>query len=327
MENREITSLLLLLHRKVSKDLNKHQLCQKLVRIIKELVKCDGCAILFVENGNIEVLAEQGYKKTLSSLKISLSSSKPIKHILKTGKSILIEDVDKSNFKGYFPKGFSRNSYLCVPVRVNGKISGIIYLDSLKKNAFGKEDLNLVNLISSELSSILERSLLYSKIEESSIRDPLTGYFNRRSLFYDLTKKIEECKRYKKTFSVMMIDIDNFKKYNDRFGHSRGDSLLKTICKRLRKSLRKADILYRYGGDEFVVLLPETNKEGAKVCSQRLEEHIEKMNKRVDSKTKITISTGVAQYPDDGLTPVSLIKVADKMMYKNKFLKKSQLTT
>ncbi|MCM8759720.1 MAG: sensor domain-containing diguanylate cyclase [Candidatus Omnitrophica bacterium] len=322
MKQVDITRALLLLHRRVAKELKKEELFKKVVSTIKNLVRCDGCAILLVEDGKISISASIGFSKDFGNMKFDVSF-KPIAHILKTGTGLIIRNTDKSRFSFCLPKSCQTKCIMCVPVKLNGKVSGIIHLDSKKANTFTKEDFNFVKLVSSELSSIIERSLLYSELEQLSLKDHLTGCYNRRHLYNDLNKRIEECKRYKKVFSIIMMDFDNFKKYNDRFGHSRGDLLLKFICRKLRKILRKADSIYRYGGDEFVVLLPETNKEGAKVCARRLEENVERMNKKIDEETKITLSTGVAGYPEDGSTPMSLIKIADRQMYKNKSIKKT----
>ncbi|MCM8822353.1 MAG: sensor domain-containing diguanylate cyclase [Candidatus Omnitrophica bacterium] len=322
MEQNDITNALLFLHRNVARYLKKEQVFKRVVLTIRQLVRCDGCAILMVENGNIVVAAQQGFYKNLQDAKFKISDG-PIKYIVSTGRNLYISDVTKSRFKSCMPEGCRMKSIICVPIKIDGNVSGVIHLNSKRTAAFKKQDVDFIKLISSELSSIIERSLLYSEVEQLSIKDHLTGYFNKRNLYYDLNKKIEECKRYKKIFSIIMIDIDNFKKYNDRFGHSAGDALLKFICRHLRKMLRKADITYRYGGDEFVVLLPETKKEGARVCAGRLEEYVRNMNKKIDKDIRITLSTGVAGYPEDASTAVSLIKFADRQMYKNKFLKKA----
>jgi len=322
IDQKNITSALLLLHRKVVKDLKQEHIFKKVASTIRSFVKSDGCAILMIDNGKIDVVARYGFLKNLKKVKFSMSM-KPIRYILKTGKSIISQNVSNSPFKSCIPEGCSMNSLICVPVKTNGKIISVILLDSKEKNAFTQEDVNFVKLIASELSSIIERSFLYSKIEQLSIKDQLTGCYNRRHIYFDIKKEIARCKRYSKNFSIIVMDFDNFKKFNDTFGHLKGDYLLKNMIEKIRKSLRKSDVIYRYGGDEFVLLLPETNKEGAMVCAKRLEEIVDKANKKIDKKTKITLSTGCAGYPEDGDTPSKLIKVADKNMYKNKLARKA----
>ncbi len=323
MKHQEITSLLLTLHRELLRDQRKEQVFNKVIKIIRTFIKCDIYAILSVEGKNISIAASCGLNKNKKTDIIEINqSANPIRCALKTGKSTITVDIAKNHNESLF-LDYSINSLLCVPVKTNGNISEIIILGSKKKNTFTQDNLDFVNLLSMELSSILERILLYSKVEELSIKDPLTGCFNYRNLFFDLKKEIERCKRYKKVFSVVMIDIDNFKKYNDKFGHQKGNKLLKNIAEVIRKQCRKADIIYRYGGDEFLLLLPESHKEGAGICAKRIEETIYKMNLKVDENIAITISTGIAGFPDDAFTPKMLIKLADRAMYKNKFRKKN----
>ncbi|HOK79641.1 MAG TPA: sensor domain-containing diguanylate cyclase [bacterium] len=319
MLQKDITTALLTLHRRVAKDLKKEQVFKKVAETVRSLVKCDGCAILMMDNSHISVVASSGFSKVMPEFSTSMKS---IRYIMKTGKGFICNDVENSELKSCIPAGCSMKSILCAPIKHNGKVAGIIHLDSKKIDAFTEDEMDFVKLVSSELTSIIERSFLYSKLEELSIKDQLTGCFNRRNLFLDIKKEVERCKRYKKTFSIIVIDLDNFKKYNDNFGHQKGDNLLKTIAEKIRKNLRKADIVYRYGGDEFIVLLPETGKAGAVICAKRLEDTIEKLNKKIDKHTRITLSTGIAGYPEDGDTPTRIIKYADRQMYKNKSLKK-----
>jgi len=325
MKRQEITSLLLTLHRELLRDQRKEQVFNKVIKIIRAFIRCDTYAILSVEGKNISIAASYGLNKNKKTDIIEINQSfSPVRDFLKTRKSIIVTgDIAKNQFNESLFLDYSMNSLLCVPVKTNGSISEIIILGSKKKNTFTEDNLDFVNLLSMELSSILERILLYSKVEELSIKDPLTGCFNYRNLFFDLKKEIERCKRYKKVFSVVMIDIDNFKKYNDKFGHQKGNKLLKSIAEVIRKQCRKADIIYRYGGDEFLLLLPESHKKGAEVCAKRIEETIYKMNLKVDENIAITISTGIASFPDDAFTPKMLVKIADRAMYKNKSRKKN----
>jgi len=217
------------------------------------------------------------------------------------------------------------NSLICVPLKINGKIKGIIHIDAFEKNKFGKDDLNFVKLLSAELSGIIERSIIYTKMKNLSLKDTLTGCFSRRVLYSDLKKEIIRGERYKKVFSIIMIDIDNFKKYNDKFGHQKGDLLLKKVVSKIKKNLREVDLIYRFGGDEFIILLPETDKEGGEKVTKKIEEEIEKMDIKIDEKTKITISTGIATFMEDGKKIKELIEKADKNMYREKFRKKRSL--
>jgi len=122
-----------------------------------------------------------------------------------------------------------------------------------------------------------------------------------------------------------MVDVDNFKKYNDKFGHQKGDLLLKKVVSKVKKNLRKIDSIYRFGGDEFIILLPETDKEGAKKVTKKIKEEIERMDIKIDEKTKITISTGIAIFTKDREKTKELLEKSDQNMYREKFRKKRSL--
>ncbi|MCM8825703.1 MAG: GAF domain-containing protein, partial [Candidatus Omnitrophica bacterium] len=174
----DITGALLLLHRNVARYLKKEEAFKRVVLTIRKLVKSDGCAILMVENGNIVVAAHYGFPGNLKNVQFKTSDG-PIKYIMATGRVLYIPDVTKSRFKSFMPEARRMKSLIFVPIKINGNVSGIIHLDSKKKNAFTRQDINFIRLISSELSTIIERIILYSKVEQLSIKDHLTGYFNK----------------------------------------------------------------------------------------------------------------------------------------------------
>ena len=214
------------------------------------------------------------------------------------------------------------NSLICVPIIVRGEVKGIIHLDSMKRYAFDKEDLNFAELLSKQVAIAFERALLYEEVKKMAIIDALTGCFNRKKLEEDLDSEIYRCNRYNRKLSIIMIDIDYFKKYNDYHGHKKGDDLLKKVCKLLKDNLRKSDKAYRYGGEEFLIMLPETDKEQAYCAAERLRRIIE--NEKFDGEQlsqpggKLTISLGVACYPDDAKSKEDLIIFADCALYEAK---------
>ena len=159
------------------------------------------------------------------------------------------------------------------------------------------------------------------KFRELSITDDLTRLYNSRHFFYQINKEIERTNRYEHPLSLLMLDLDNFKKYNDTFGHIAGDEVLEKAGGILRDSLRKTDTAYRYGGEEFVILLPETKGEEALHFAERIRQAFESQDLTTPEKQNIlvTVSIGVAQY-EIGEEINTLIKRADKNMYtaKNK---------
>ena len=168
---------------------------------------------------------------------------------------------------------------------------------------------------------ILLRTRLYTLIlEQETVTDPLTGAYNKRFFYEILENSFEDFKRYGKKFSIIFIDIDNFKKINDNYGHMTGDLVLKTLVMIIKKTLRKNDLVFRFGGEEFVVLLPETDTENAIAIAERVREEIakEQIEIKQNQTLSITVSCGVAAINKDMVNPKDLIEIADNALYKAK---------
>ncbi len=189
---------------------------------------------------------------------------------------------------------------------------------------FSREEIDFYQRIIQEVSNILDKIYLFYQTKEDTFRDHLTGVYNRRYFNQRLLMEIKRAERYKRDISILMIDIDNFKQVNDQFGHVTGDDVLKKLVDILRENLRDSDILVRYGGEEFVALLPETNSENAYIASEKLRAAVELiLTAPIENKTNgksITISIGVSSYPASADSSDSLIRLADERLYlaKNK---------
>ncbi len=149
-----------------------------------------------------------------------------------------------------------------------------------------------------------------------SVTDGLTGVYNHRYFQNQIELELSRAQRYDLNFSIILIDLDKFKKINDTYGHISGDRILKRISKQISNTLRKTDTVARYGGDEFVVLLPETGKENAVSVANRIRGNIDKANER--EEIKINVSIGMASYPDNGVYSKDLVQKADSALYKAK---------
>ncbi len=168
----------------------------------------------------------------------------------------------------------------------------------------------------------------YNKTLEYIFVDPLTDLFNRRYLKEYLESEIKRSKRYKLVFSMLMMDIDNFKGYNDTYGHLAGDEALHKIASILRRESRGEDVTIRYGGEEFMLIMPQTDKNGAKVMAERLRIRIEASSFKFDEKWEkctLTVSGGISGYPVDSQEPGELIGLADKALYRAKALGKNRI--
>ncbi len=309
------------IHHSIGTNLRLEEISRILVRELVEIVNCDMCAILLIKNNKVEILAETGFPKTSEKLNFDLDML-AIKYIVQTKKYISTNDVLNSTATSCLPKGCSMQSLICTPIMANNEVHGIIHLDSLKKNAFDEDDIELTKLLANEVSIAIERSFLYSQILDISVRDGLTECFNRRKFDVDIVAEIANAKQCKKPLSMLMMDIDWFKNYNDFHGHPKGDIALKKVSTTLISNLRPLDHVYRYGGEEFAVLLPNANQKEALLIAERLRRLIEREDiegeKESQPNNQLTISIGVATFPTDADKEGRLIEAADSALYKAK---------
>ncbi len=213
---------------------------------------------------------------------------------------------------------------------VSDKITiGFLFLASRERRA-GDIDFDiaaLLSLIGNNVSLILDKIKLFHEARRLSITDGLTGLYNRRYFYKYLESEIARTKRYGNTFSVMLFDIDNFKIINDTFGHLAGDDVLQDLAKILRSISRETDIVVRYGGEEFIIILPSTSEKEAITLAERIKTSVEKNSfiVRNSEVVNITLSGGIASYPKNASDARSLLKAADNALYAAKAAGKNRI--
>lgn len=186
---------------------------------------------------------------------------------------------------------------------------------------FTDPEMEVFSVLTSFLSVAVGNARLYSRIERISVTDPLTGLFNRRFLENNLDKEVARARRFNRHLSLVMLDVDHFKNYNDRMGHLNGDRLLRNLGRVLKTSIRTCDVVARFGGEEFCIILPEISSPGAISFSERLRQSVLKhpfRRKEVQPGGHISISVGTATYPGDADRTEELLQKADVAMYKAK---------
>ena len=244
--------------------------------------------------------------------------------VLRKNQPLIIEDTrkdfrfDLERIKSDESRFF--RSLISCPLVSGEKIIGAIRLDNPTEGFFSSEDLRLLRTISDLGAVAIENAQLYNKTEELAIRDGLTGLYLRRYLLERMDIEMIRASKESEDLSVLMIDIDNFKKYNDKFGHVAGDIVLKSMARVLSETFNIAgNVIARYGGEEFIVLLPNTSKDKAKVLAEELRKKIK--NKKIvlrKKSTQITVSIGVVAFPEDAKMKEELIQRADSALYKAK---------
>ncbi len=252
-----------------------------------------------------EILDIKVKKLKKSNEKLSNADKNIIMETIKNNKPILIKKENKS--------------ILCVPLITGRGVKGAVFLKH-KKDTYTQKTVNFLKAIANYISIAIENALLFEEIKKLATIDPLTGVLNRRALEESFNKDVERAKRYNRPLSAIVIDVDNFKLFNDTYGHIFGDQVLKELAKTLKNSCRKTDEVGRYGGDEFCIILPETNLEGAIKFVERLLKNIRNLTLTTPNNDKlpIKISIGIASYPNDTNEPEKLLTLADTAMYKAK---------
>jgi diguanylate cyclase (GGDEF)-like protein/putative nucleotidyltransferase with HDIG domain len=190
---------------------------------------------------------------------------------------------------------------------------GSLILASRQPNAYSRSQIKLLEKVALQIAAPIENAQLYARLEQRSRIDTLTGLFNRHYFEERLKEELSRHSRYGDVFSIFMADLDNFKAYNDVYGHPAGDILLGQIGRIIRDSVRNVDIAFRYGGDEFVVILPQTARDAAYVVAERVRTEIAEGMER--KAIAVTCSIGLASYPTDGILSGELVDVADTALY------------
>jgi len=204
-------------------------------------------------------------------------------------------------------------SIVYLPLSVTDRVIGSLILASHKPNAYNRRQIQLLGKVALQIAAPVENAQLYAQLEQRARIDVLTGLFNRRHFEEQLKEEVSRHSRYGDLFSIFMVDLDNFKTYNDAYGHPAGDILLNQIGKIVKSSVRNVDQAFRYGGDEFVVILPQTARGDAYVVAERVRGQIAgEMEKKAIA---VTCSIGLASYPADGVVADELVNVTDNALY------------
>jgi diguanylate cyclase (GGDEF)-like protein/putative nucleotidyltransferase with HDIG domain len=222
------------------------------------------------------------------------------------------------------PARFSTlRSGLAVPLEGVSGIVGVLTLYRAEKDAFSRDHLRILLAISSKISLSVENALKFRQAENSAVTDYLTGLANARSLFLRLDSELSRCQRNQEPLAVLVCDLDGFKQINDRYGHLEGNRVLRYVAQALRENCRGYDYVARMGGDEFVILLPGTDRSVLAHRVQQLSRVAGSAGKLVGADF-LSMSIGEAFYPDDGIDAEQLLSHADRCMYKSKQLSKAK---
>lgn len=295
--------------------LNLNKLIDFVVCKTVEVLEADKCSLMLLDEKSNE-LCIKGFSglDEQSIIRSRLKIGEPIAGVVaQEGNPVLVTDIETdSRFQRQNRTAYRSKSFLCVPIKLDGDLMGVISVADKKtrEGVFSKLDLKILCMITRQVAVAIETAKLYKELSYLSITDPLTNMFNYRHFAKTLDQEIKRLKRYPGDLCLLMIDVDDFKSYNDSFGHLAGDFLLKEVARILNENLRSVDIACRYAGDEFVIILPQTKIPQAEVVAEKIKQKVEEF----PFKRKITLSIGVATYSNN-LDRFELMLKADTALY------------
>lgn len=277
-------------------------------------------------NGELAVRAVSGLNdRVVQKLRI-LSGQGIAGRVFSSGQPIVVTNVEKdARFQRRNRPRYATKSFLSMPIQTYGRIIGVLNLsDKLSGEIFSDEDMRLLQTMTAQATMAIERSTYYTQSQELrkiSITDPLTGLLNRRYFQERVAEEVDRATRHGHPLSLIMIDIDHFKLFNDANGHPAGDRALVMVGRSLRGSVRTIDVVSRFGGEEFAIILPETRRQEALEIGERVRREVEALYFPGEESVpagRLTVSLGVAGFPEDARDLKSLIQRADRALYQAK---------
>ncbi|HMU93844.1 MAG TPA: histidine kinase N-terminal 7TM domain-containing protein [Anaerolineales bacterium] len=308
----------------VSGTLEMDEAVNHILEQLNRVVPYDSASIQLLDGNELEIVGGRGWEnvENIKGMRFEIPGDNPNSVVIETKKPYILADVRKAH------KAFSQaphdhiRSWLGVPLVVRDRVIGLLSIDSAEENHFNSNDIELAVTFANQVSITLENARIFKETQDQAIIDPLTTIYNRRGLYLLGGSKFEDMQFGRKEFSCIMIDIDHFKKINDTHGHDAGDRVLVTLASFCKKCVREIDIVGRYGGEEIVILLPETSLEVGMMVAERLRAMIAGSPVKIGENftLSVTASLGVACKDENTTSLDILIKRADQAMYiaKNK---------
>jgi len=307
--------------------LNQEEAIERILEELNKVVPYDSASVQLIDDGDLVIVGERGFEPhTVYGVRFHLTSDTPNALVFERKEHYIIADAPKKYAAFQQPPHDHIRGWLGVPLKVHDEMIGMLALDSTQPGTFTPAHARLAQAFADQVAIALENSRLFGETQRLAIHDPLTDLYNRRH-FMDLARKeFRRAKRYKTPISVIMLDIDHFKKVNDTFGHAVGDEVLQAVAQICKDNLRTSDEIGRYGGEEFVIILPETraqkNKapnldslEPAQAVAERLRITVENNLISTDrGDIQVTISIGLAELNGQSKNVETLIDFADQAL-------------
>jgi diguanylate cyclase (GGDEF)-like protein len=278
-------------------------------------MKAGSIALYHPETNTLRIHAHKGFSRSfIASREWTVRPGGPTDRILRAkGVTVVNNKTNKSFFSNPLAVHERIKSLVCVPLINQKEPVGILYVDDFRHRTLGSEDLQELQILASFATIAIGNARAYGDIQQKAITDGLTGLFNRRYFETILAREFQRSKRHGREFTLALVDVDDFKKFNDRYGHQAGDAALAALGSSIRKAVRSTDLAARYGGDEMAVILPETKMEKAyNLFVKRFKKEVKSgFSDLSRGRSALTVTIGIASYPQDGKTARGLVLAAD----------------
>jgi diguanylate cyclase (GGDEF)-like protein len=306
----------------LTSSLDLDSILQTIMEKMAEYFRPDNWSLLMVDEERDELyfaIAIGNAAETLKNVRLKVGEG-IAGWVAKHGERLVVPDVmSDPRFAKRIDEmtQWETHSIICIPVRSKHRVLGVIQLVNVNMDGFGEAELYFLQSLCDYAAIAIENAKSVERIQELTITDDVTGLFNARHLYKTLDAEVYRSSRFGYEFSVIFIDLDHFKQVNDTHGHLVGSKLLAEIGYLIKAQLRLIDFAFRYGGDEFVVLLPQTGKDAALVVARRMRDLLRAsvFNKDEGLNLNVRASMGMATFPHDAKTPHDIIRQADEMMY------------
>ena len=307
----------------LTSTLDQKEILELIMLKVSQLIDAQNWSLLLQDEATGELTFEivVGINKDLVQA-IRLARGEGIAcHVAATGRPLFIPSVQgdpRFNRKIDMLTGFTTQSVICLPLKIHGEILGVIEIINVKDmGIFKTNDLPILTILTDYAAIAIENSRYFSRIQKMGITDEYTGLYNARFLHQMLDELIQEDSHKERKFAVVFVDVDNFKEVVDGYGHLLGTQVLKEVGETISSCLTEKDILVKYGGDEYVIILPDVNKQAAFQLADKIIQATRRSLylKAEPRPVKVTASFGIAVYPEDAQTKKDLLILADNLMY------------
>ncbi len=325
-EHLQVLTTLQSISRAVTSSLDLDEILHNVIQLLKDSFGYTYLGIYLLEGDTLHLGAQLGYPEDMLIPEIPITRG-VVGRTARTKETQLIRDVEADS--EFLRGSYEVKSEVAVPLLKEDQVLGVLNVESNRHRPLDENDVNLLNALAGSVAIAIDNARLHAEVKQMAMTDVISGLANRRAFDEILEAEITRATRYHQPLSLIILDLDSFKEYNDRWGHPAGDVRLREVADLLRLNVRDPDVAARYGGEEFAVILPNTSKAGAIRLAERLRRSAAKSapQKNADNfpVPGYTLSLGVATLPDDAISLEELLLMADNAELTAKRLGKNQV--